>query len=275
MTSGVVAVWSHRGTLRLLVRRDLAVKYQQSMLGYLWSLIEPLGMGAIYFFIFGLLYRSATNRHLGEAADSYPLFLITGIFAWMWTNSAISEATNALTGQARLITTMNLPREVFPIGRVAGRFAEYLAGLPILIAVAVVYASLDRIDLGVTLLALPLAVLIQATLLIGIALLLSSLNVLLRDIERFMRLATRVLFYATPIIYPLALVRESALPGWLKVAYEVNPLVGIFQLHHAIWYPDEFPDARLLALAAGGSLLVLLVGAWVFRRLQPAVLKEL
>lgn len=275
VTSGVVAMWSHRNTLRLLVRRDLAVKYQQSVLGYLWSLIEPLGMGVIYFFVFGVLYRSATDRHLGAAGDSYPLFLITGIFAWMWTNSAISEATNALTGQARLITTMNLPREVFPIGRVGGRFAEYVAGLPILVAVAIVYASLGKIDLGISLLALPLAVLIQATLLIGIALLLSSLNVLMRDVERLMRLVTRVLFYATPIIYPLTLVQESSLPDWVKIAYEVNPLVGIFQLHHAIWYPDEFPDARLLGVAAGGSLLTLLVGWWVFRRLEPAVLKEL
>ncbi|MEQ4301650.1 ABC transporter permease [Plantactinospora sp. B6F1] len=275
MASGVVAVWSHRNTLRLLVRRDLAVKYQQSVLGYLWSLIEPLGMGVIYFFVFGVLYRSATDRHLGDAADSYPLFLITGIFAWMWTSAAIGEATAALTGQARLITTMNLPREVFPIGRVAGRFAEYLAGLPILVAVAIAYASLDRIEFGVSLLALPLAVLIQATLLIGVALLLSSLNVLMRDIERLMRLVTRVLFYASPIIYPLALVRDSSLPDWVKIGYELNPLVGIFQLHHAIWYPDEFPDARLLGVAVGGSLLVLLAGWWVFRRLEPAVLKEL
>jgi ABC-2 type transport system permease protein len=275
VTSGVVAVWSHRTTLRLLVRRDLTVKYQQSVLGYLWSLIEPLGLGAIYFFVFGLLYRSATHRHLGEAAESYPLFLITGIFAWMWTSSAISEATNALTGQARLITTMNLPRELFPIGRVAGRFAEYVAGLPILAAVAAVYAALGRIDLGPSLLALPLAVLVQTILLVGIALLLSSLNVLMRDIERLMRLVTRVLFYATPIIYPLALVRDSGLPGWVKIAYEVNPLVGIFQLHHSIWYPAEFPDARLLCLSVGGSLVTLLVGAAVFRRLEPAVLKEL
>ncbi|GIG90801.1 ABC transporter permease [Plantactinospora endophytica] len=275
MTSGVAAVWSHRNTLRLLVRRDLAVKYQQSVLGYLWSLIEPLGMGVIYFFVFGVLYRSATDRHLGDAAESYPLFLITGIFAWMWTSSAIGEATAALTGQARLITTMNLPREVFPIGRVAGRFAEYLAGLPILVGVAIVYASLDKIEFGVSLLALPLAILIQATLLIGIALLLSSLNVLMRDIERLMRLVTRVLFYATPIIYPLTLVRDSSLPDWVKIVYELNPLVGIFQLHHAVWYPDEFPDARLLGVAVGGSLLVLLAGWWVFRRLEPAVLKEL
>ena len=97
-------------------------------------------MGAIYWFVFGVLYSRDTSRHLGEAAGSYPLFLITGIFAWMWASSALTEATNALTGQARLITTMNVPRQVFPIGRVIGRFAEYAAGLPILVAIAVIYA---------------------------------------------------------------------------------------------------------------------------------------
>jgi ABC-2 type transport system permease protein len=116
---------------------------------------------------------------------------------------------------------------------------------------------------------------VQLVLLVGIALLLSAWNVLMRDIERFMRLIIRVLFYATPIIYPLSLVRDSGMPGWLKLAYELNPLVGIFQLHHAIWYPDEFPDARLLATTVLGSLLVLAFGWWSFRRLEPAVLKEL
>ncbi|MEV0809894.1 ABC transporter permease [Micromonospora sp. NPDC050200] len=275
MTAGVATLWSHRNSLRILVKRDLAVKYQQSVLGYFWSLIEPLGMGAIYFFVFGVLYSGDTNRHLGQAAESYPLFLITGIFAWMWTSSALSEATNALTGQSRLITTMNVPRQVFPIGRVTGRFAEYAAGLPILFAVAAGYAAHGKIHPGWSLLALPLAVLVQATLLIGLSLLLSAVNVLMRDVERFMRLIIRVLFYATPIIYPLSLVRESRMPGWVKVAYELNPLVGIFQLQHAIWYPDEFPDARLLATTVAGSLLVLLVGWWAFRRLEPAVLKEL
>lgn len=275
VTTGVAALWSARNSLRILVKRDLAVKYQQSVLGYLWSLIEPLGMGLIYWFVFGVLYSGATRGHLGDAAGSYPLFLITGIFAWMWASSALTEATNALTGQARLITTMNVPRQVFPIGRVTGRFAEYAAGLPILAAIAAVYATHGQIHVGWTLLALPLAVSVQFVLLTGIALLLSALNVLMRDIERFMRLIIRVLFYATPIIYPLALVRDSGMPAWVKVAYELNPLVGIFQLHHSIWYPDEFPDARLLAVTVLGSLLVLGLGWWSFRRLEPAVLKEL
>ncbi|MGW4462949.1 ABC transporter permease [Micromonospora sp. NBC_01796] len=270
MTTSVAGVWSHRNALRLLVRRDLAVKYQQSFLGYFWSLLEPLAMGAIYWFVFGVLY--GTSNHAGPAKDSYPLFLVTGIFAWMWTNSAISEATSALTGQARLITTMKVPREVFPIGRVIGRFAEYVAGLPVLVVLAAYFGELH---FGWELLSLPLAVLLQTILLTGVALLLSSLNVLLRDVDRLMRLFTRLLFYGTPIIYPLQLVQESGMPGWVKTIYELNPLVGIFELFRAIWYPSEFPDAGLLATSVVGSLVLFFGGWWVFRRLEPAVLKEL
>jgi ABC-2 type transport system permease protein len=272
VTSSVMAVWSHRNVLRVLIRRDLAVKYQQSLLGYLWSLLEPLGMGAIYWFVFGVLYSRDTTRHLGPAANSYPLFLAAGIFAWMWANSAINETAKALTSQARLITTMKMPRELFPIGRVGGRFAEYLAGFPVLILLAVVFGEFGS---KLTWLALPLAVLLQAVLLIGVGLLLSSLNVLLRDIERIMRLVTRLLFYASPVIYPLALVQDSSMPGWVKTLYQANPLVGIFQLHHAVWYPDEFPDAGMLTASVVGSLLLLIGGWWVFRRLEPAFLKEL
>jgi ABC-2 type transport system permease protein len=167
---------------------------------------------------------------------------------------------------------MKMPRELFPIGRVGGRFAEYLAGFPVLILLAVVFGNFGS---GLSLLALPLGVLLQGALLVGIALLLSSLNVLLRDVERIMRLVTRILFYASPIIYPLALVQNSSMPEWVKVLYQLNPLVGIFQLHHAVWYPEEFPDAGMLTVSVVGSLLLLVCGWWVFRRLEPTFLKEL
>ena len=267
MTSSVVAVWSHRSVLRLLVQRDLTLKYQQSVLGYLWSLIEPLSMGFIYWFVFDVLYGAKSKP---EGPD-YAVFILSGIFAWMWASTAMSEATSALTGQARLITTMKVPREVFPIARVLGRFAEFLAGLPILAAAALLLGA----KLDWHLLALPLAIVLQAALLVGLSLLLSSGNVLLRDVERFVRLAQRVLFYAAPIIYPLQLVEESSAPRWVKIVYEINPLTGIFQLHHAAWgYPSEF-SWSLTGISAAGCLILLLGGWWVFRRLEPAVLKEL
>lgn len=268
MTSSAVEIWRYRDVLRLLVRRDLTVKYQQSILGYLWTMLEPLAIALTYWFVFDLLYHTQP-----AGGEPYILFLVSGLFAWIWVNGVLGEATVALTVQFRLITTIKVPRELFPIGRVVSKFVEYLAAMPVLIIVAIVC----RANVGWNLLLLPVAIVLQMILLVGLALLLSSLNVMLRDVERFMRLLQRVLMYAVPVIYPLSKVVDSTgMPGWVKTVYELNPLVGIFELHHAAWLGSSgVPSLRLVLTATIGSLLSLVFGWLVFRRLEPAVLKEL
>lgn len=264
------AIWEQRGVLWMLVRRDLAVKYQSSMLGYLWSLIDPMVQALIFWFIFGVLY-GGSGRVAPGGAHNYPLFIVSGIFAWMWTNTSISESTKALSSQARLITTMRVRREIFPLGKVLARFADYLAGIPILILFAIMFHG----SFGWTLFALPLALVMQFTLLFGLAQILSSVNVLFRDMERIVRLSTRVLLYSQPIIYPLSRVTDSHIPTWVKDVYQANPLVGIMQLHHSLWFPTEFPSDRMLIVSGAGCLIVFLIGTWVFRRNESTVLKEL
>jgi ABC-2 type transport system permease protein len=126
---------------------------------------------------------------------------------------------------------------------------------------------------GWALLAIPLAVLLQAVFLVGVALLLSSINVMLPDVERFMRLVQRMIFYGTPIIYPIDRV-ASNLGDWMWV-YNLNPLVGVFELHHAAWYPHTFPSSSLLTVCVVGCVATFVGGWLVFRRLEKAVLKEL
>ncbi|MQA24032.1 MAG: ABC transporter permease [Micromonosporaceae bacterium] len=267
--SRVVDLWRHRSTVRVLVQRDLTIKYQQSAMGYLWSLVEPMAMAAIYWFVFGVLIGDRVAPEGGR--EMYPLFLVSGLFAWLWINSTITEATRALTSQAQMIKTVRVPREVYPIGRVVARFAEYLAAFPVLILFVVVFGG----DVGWHTFSLLPALLLQAALLFGFALLVAPLNVMMRDIERMTRLLHRVLFYSSPILYPLGLVEDSGLPGWVVRLYELSPLVGIFQLHHAAWFPSEFPSAAMLATTSVGCVGMLLLGWWSFRRLEPTVLKEL
>jgi ABC-2 type transport system permease protein len=272
VASSTVGVWRSRNVLWYLIRRDLALKYQQSFMGYMWSLIEPIGIGLIYYFVF-IVVIGRGGRLAGEIPESqYILYLMAGIFSYMWTSGVLSQATKALTGQKSLITTMKVPREVFPIGRVFARSAEFLAGIPILMIIAMWVGA----DFTWWLLLLPAAMLVQATFLIGIALILSSLNVMMRDIERFMSMISRLVFYSSPILYPLAMVHEAqGLPDWAKVVYQANPLVGIVELHHAAWFPHVFPSTGLLIASLTGSLVTLLAGWFLFRRLEPAVLKEL
>jgi ABC-2 type transport system permease protein len=271
LTSNIVAVWRSRSVLGLLVRRDLTVKYQQSVLGYFWSLLEPLAVGATYWFVFGFLYNSK------GALDGAPylLFLVSGLFSWIWTSSVLGEATTALTAQSRLITTIKVPRQVFPIGRVFGKFFEYLAALPVVFLIAGIYAMSDEYQFSWHILILLFAIAVQGMFLIGISLFLSASNVLLRDVERFVRLLNRILFYSAPIIYPFAKVKDAGMPGWLLGVYEANPLVGIAQLHHSAWLPQEFPSGRLLTITLVECVIIFLVGWLYFRRVEPAVLKEL
>lgn len=272
MTSSVVGVWKARHVLRYLVRRDLALKYQQSMMGYVWSLLEPIGIGLIYYFVFVVVLGRGGMLAGVIPEEHYVLYLMSGIFSFMWTSGVLSQATGALTGQKNLITTMNVPREVFPTARVFARSAEFLAGLPVLALLAVVVGAEFRWSL----LLLPVAMLVQAVFLVGVALILSSLNVMLRDVERFMHMIQRLIFYSSPILYPLALVQDTdRLPTWAKLLYQANPLVGILELHHAVWFPQLFPSWALLATCVAGSLTTLVVGWLVFRRLESAVLKEL
>ena len=272
VTSSAVEVWRSRNVLRYLVRRDLALKYQQSVMGYLWSLIEPVGIGLIYYFVFILII--GRGGRLAEIMDErqYILYLMSGIFSYMWTSGAFNQTTNALTSQKNLITTMKIPREVFPIGRVFARSAEFLAGVPILVIIALFV----EVPITWALLAIPLAMLVQATFLTGVGLILSSVNVLANDVARFMSMVSRLIFYSSPILYPLVMVQESEqFPEWAKVLYLANPLVGIVEIYHAAWFPELFPSPGLLITCIAGSLLTLGVGWLVFRRLEPAVLKEL
>ncbi|HIV57134.1 MAG TPA: ABC transporter permease [Candidatus Stackebrandtia faecavium] len=269
-TLGLSAMWRHRRTLRVLVQRDLAVKYQKTVMGYFWSLIEPLGMAAIYWFVFGLIY--AREGDLPEGV-TFGLYIVAGMFAWMWANQAMSESATSLTSQASLITTMRVPRELFPVARVIARFAEFLAGLPVLIGFAIFGGG----QFGWNLLVLPVAVLLQAVLLTGFAFILASVNVLYRDVQRFMRLAMRILFYATPVIYPIGKIMDlDKLPDLAKTIYHLNPLVGVIELHHYAWIADDrYFSLTFVLINAATAIAVLFFGRWLFHKLEPNVLKEL
>ncbi|GAB3648304.1 ABC transporter permease [Glycomyces tarimensis] len=271
LTTGFTALLRHRHALSVLVRRDLAVKYQSTVMGYVWSLIEPMGLALIYWLIFGVVFNS--GRDLPNNAG-YPLFIVSGIFAWMWFSSAVNEGTKSLGGQSSLITVMKVPREVFPVSKVFARFAEYVVGFPILIAMAIFFNG----TFGLNLLWLIPAILVQAMFLTGIVFILAAINVLYRDVQRFMSLFMRVLFYTSAIIYPLVRVEDALASHDLEWAYRVftlNPLVGIFQMHRAVWIPGLAPDWYQIGSMVGVSTFLLFFGRWIFYKLEPQVLKAL
>lgn len=254
--TGRASSWA---SLRLLTARDLKVRYSTSLLGYLWSILDPLLMSLIYWFIFTQVF----SRSVGE--EPYIVFLLTALLPWVWFNGAVSDCTRAFLRDVKLVRSIALPRWIW-VGRiVASKGIEFLLSLPVL----VVFAIFSGASVGPGLLLFPIAVVLLAALILGIGLLVAPLVVFFRDLERAAKLLLRVMFYASPIIYGAADLPEFARPlAWL------NPLSGIFALFRAGFFPDQL-DWPLVASSTIITAILLVAGALVFRRTIGGVLKEL
>jgi len=248
----------YRHSLWLLTSRDLRVRYSTSFLGYLWSVLDPLAMSAIYFFVFTVVF----DREVGY--DPYIVFLLSGLLPWMWLSGAVSDSTRAFIKEARLIRSTKVPPTIWVARLTLAKGIEFLAALPVLALFAIVAGA----TVGWQALLFPLGILLQAALVLGIGLLVAPLTVFFRDLERAVKLVLRFAFYATPIIYDL-----GDLPQSLQILGAFNPLAGIFSIYRSAFFPEAL-DWTAIGIAAGMTALVLLVGALVFRRSVRAVLKE-
>ena len=255
-------------SLWLLSSRDLKVRYSTSLLGYLWSVLDPLVMSAIYWFVFTQVF----NRDVGE--EPYIIFLISALLPWVWFNASVSDFTRAFKKDARLVRSTAIPRSIWVNRIVLSSVIEYLFSLPVLVLFIVVnlFVELDpgrTVHVGWGILWMPVAMLLQTVLLIGLGLLIAPLCVLFVDLERTTALVLRAMFYATPIIYNV-----TDLPGIFQTLGAFNPLAGIMMLYRMPFFPDQW-NPFTLAISALMSVLILGLGVWTFRSLERPVLKEL
>jgi ABC-2 type transport system permease protein len=254
-------IWRRHDVLQQLVARGLKVQYSQSLLGYAWSLVEPLLLIGVYWIVFGRVARLNLPH--------YPLFIATAMMPWLYFNGTLSQSTGALKANAGIIRTVSLPREIYPLSVVGEQGVEYLLSLPVVFVVGAVYG----VGPSKYLAWLPLAILVETVLVTGCALLLSALNALLRDVSKILRVILRVMFYLTPVVYP-----SSRLHGTAAALYQMNPLVGVLQVNRAVWYPNLVPPSTLavqFVISVVGALLLLAIGWIVFMSLERTVLKEL
>lgn len=256
------APWSARRYLHslwLLSARDLRVRYATSALGYFWSVLDPLVMGTIYWFIFTQVF----GRGVGE--QPYIVFLMSALLPWVWFNASLSDFTRSFNKDARLVRSTAIPRSIWVNRIVLSKGIEFLLSLPVLAGFAVFAGA--QVTWG--LLLFPLAIVLQAALLVGVGLIIAPLCVLWSDLERTTRLVLRAMFYASPVIYG-----TNDLPGVVADLAVFNPLAGIFTLYRVGLFPQQW-DGVAVIVGAVVSVLILGVGLLVFRRLERPLLKEL
>jgi len=235
------------------------VRYSTSVLGYLWSILDPLVMAGIYWFVFTQVF----SRPVG--VEPYIVFLLSALLPWMWFNGAVSDSTRAFLREAKLIRSTKIPRTIWVARLVLAKGIEFVASIPVLAIFAIATGAVVHWDAFYFLLAIPL----QAILTLGVGLIVAPLVVFFRDLERATKLALRFAFYASPIIYGL-----SDLPAALQGIAVINPLFGIFSLYRSAFFPEQL-DWYAVGVAALVSVIILVIGLLVFSRTERAVLKEI
>lgn len=249
----------HLHSLWVLSARDLRVRYATSWLGYLWSVLDPLVMSLIYWFVFTQIF------HRSVGADPYIVFLLAAMLPWMWFNVSVSDFTRAFQRDAKLVRSTAIPRVIW-VGRIVlSKGIEFLFALPVLAIFAI--ASGAHVTWGILL--FPVAILVQACLLTGLGLILAPLCVMFDDLERTTKLVLRALFYGSPIIYS-----ARDLPAGFEWVGVANPLGGIFSMYRTAFFGEMWdPVAVIVSVAA--SIVLVVAGVFVFRGLEREVLKEL
>lgn len=257
---GGANVWSDWRKVATLVKhltwRHLAARYRGSALGFVWSLLNPVLLMGVYTFVFRFIFRATAP------GVPYPVFFLTGILAWNFVSIAAMNAALSLVDGAALINKTAFPRIALPISAVLSNAANYLMTLPLLVAFNLLFGIVPTLSF----LLLPCAFLFLLLMAIGIGVLLAALMPFFRDLQHLMEVLFTMWFFLSPVLYPMTMVRQN-LPESLLPLYELNPMVGIIHLVHAVFLGQPLPGMSI-AVAIGGVLGLLCLGLWVFQRLS-------
>jgi lipopolysaccharide transport system permease protein len=251
--------------LRQLVWRDFSGRYAGSVFGVLWSLVQPLWQLALFSFVFAVVLRL---RPTGEATDSFAIFLFAGLLPWMAVNETLVRGATAVTDNGPLVKKLSFPTAILVVSVAISALLHQLVALGAFLLVLAARGELAWRALPWLLVAMPL----QLALSVGLALALAALNVVVRDTVQGLQPALTAWFYATPIVYPLALVPDTVRP-WI----ELNPLTTLVGLYRAALLGSAPPGLAAapawlaLVLFAFGTLAL---GGTLFRRLAPTLADE-
>ncbi|HRC84000.1 MAG TPA: ABC transporter permease [Thermoanaerobaculia bacterium] len=254
-----------RSLLATLTVRELKARYRGSVLGFFWSLVNPLLLLGVYSFVFGMAFRPAR----GSAAEPYALFLICGLFPWIWVASSLNEGVVSLATHSGLIRKAAFPAELLPLVAVLGNGAHFLLALPILGAALAVGRALGYAVGGLSCLLLPVVVLLELALLSGLALGLAALYVHFKDLKDIVANLLTLFFFLTPILYSLEAIPVRA----LSLVVRVNPVTPFILAYQQLLFYGQLPGVTVWLQMLGAALAACALGGWVFHRLRDTLVE--
>lgn len=271
-TSGLLEVFRRRYLLRLLVKREISARYQESLLGLVWSYINPLSQFFIYFVVFGIVMKR------GGGIETFAIHLFTGLIIVHFFSETLNAGTRSIVRNRQMVQKMALPREMFPVASMLVSAFHIGPQLVILlIACALTGWSPDLVGVGAGVLGLTISMALGT----GLALILSAANVFLRDTSNAVTVLTNFVRFGVPMMYPFSYVAESGIGDrWVEV-YLANPVTeAVLLMQRCFWVGttsdpsatigEHMPDHLFLRgfIALAVSAVVMVVGQVVFSRLE-------
>ena len=253
VVASIRELYQCRDLLLLWAIRGVKARYQQTFLGIIWAILQPLALTGIYTVVFSMILK------MDSASTPYSLYIFVGLLPWSLFASTVSSGIPSIVQNMDLITKIYFPREILPIASMAVPLVDFISGVSVLILLMIVFA----IPLNVYMLFLPILVLIQVLFSAGLILAGSAANVMLRDVGHLVPLALVVWQFATPIIYSL-----ESVPANMRPFYLLNPMAALITSYKQILLESTLPDWRYVAIALGVSIVTLVVGYCLFRQVE-------
>ncbi|MEZ5239748.1 MAG: ABC transporter permease [Microthrixaceae bacterium] len=269
--SSAAQIWDHRTLVSNLVQRDLKSKYKRSVLGWAWSLINPLATLAVYSLVFGVFLRGVPPVAGNGTLQNYAIFLFCGLVAWNAFHNSYTAALNSLEDAGPLLTKVYFPPECPPI---AGSLSE-LYQVAVELVVLVVVLGIAQ-NIGPTMILAPFVLLGASAFGLGVGMIAGLWNVRYRDVAYMSTIAMQLAFYGTPIIYPRSIVPETAW-GWLPIGriIDLNPMTHIVGILRDLVYGLELPSLGSAVYASLWVVAALGAGWWTYASQAPRIIEEL
>jgi ABC-type polysaccharide/polyol phosphate export permease len=256
-------MWSYRGLIRNLVARDVKVRYKNSVLGVLWSLLNPLLMMLVFTVVFTVMTPA------GGGIRNFPVFVLCALLPWNFFAAALIGATGSIVSNANLVNKVNFPREILPTSIVLAELVNFCLALVVLFAMIFIFG----IRLTPWTLLLPVVLLIQVVFTLGISFLLATLNVFYRDTQQIMSVVMLAWFFVTPIFYPVSILPRNyhvwgmTIDIW-RWTHILNPMTSLIATYRVILYDGAPPAYDFLLRTAVTALVCLVIGVYLIRRLS-------
>lgn len=246
-------IWEFRELLYFLTKKELQVRYKQSLFGAGWAVLQPIGLTAIFSLIFGKLVSVPSE------GVPYPLYVLTGMTVWIFVATGTAQSAASLVGESDLVTKVYFPRLVIPLAKILSWLVDLLIALAVLFVVAGLYGRWPPVQV----LTVPLWVAIAIGTVVGVGVLASAVNVKYRDVVAVLPLAIQVWLFLSPVAYPATLVTG----GW-KYVYAINPMVSAIGGMRWAMLGTPPPAAGQIAVSVGAVLVMLAIALVYFRRTE-------